>query len=608
MMHNLIIFLKKNSDFVAFVIAIEMIEFILRANIYLPLIQKKAIYFNFVILLFVISLLLLFRQKKRKIIESLLLVIISIYAFAQNYHYYFFNTLFSFSKLSVVSELGGVAKEVIAKFNYRLVFIFIPLIIWFIYLKFTKNEENEVEYKKVIISMIVISLLISIVSVRLIFYKEENENIDEIKTEQFLFEKMSDKNMFLNRFGMMLYIVRDVAMNVNITTSLTNEEIEAINNQINNQSITKNDLTNIFEGKNLILILAESLIPQAIDEELTPTLYKLANDGYYFDNFYAPLYPSNTCDAEFISQTSIMPSIETGTTSYAYVNNYYPYSLANMLKQKGYYCNSYHSFEKSFYNREPFHEALGFSFFFAKDDLNIYTDENFVEYYNWVDDRILFEKMLEKTNFDKPFYNFVITASGHLPYMDLREELYENQSIANEHLKEDPETAYYYASQMKLDEGIRYLIDELNTKGILKDTVIVIFGDHYPYGANDTTQKYLFKNIENEYEKQKTPFIIYNSEIKGKKNSKLTSTFDILPTLSNLFGLNTNNAYIIGNDVFSSKESYVLFSDRSILTNQGFFNSATQNSGVDKEYLNKLLDIYDISQDVLKGDYYRKYH
>ena len=600
-------------DLLIFLLFIIVLESALKYCVNMPLIQLKPLVVNGLLFAMFTGVLIIFNRKIRLLIETLLMILLTIYSFAQSYHFAFFETFFSFSKITMLSELNGVKNEIFNKLDIKyLVFLFV-LLMWFVFFilikKIKVNEQNAIIAKVIIASFL---LLISTYSYQKIF---ELPNVNEnelILSEEYLYSTMTNKNRFINRFGTIAYIYRDSIINLNKKDiTLSNDELTYIQEYIANNQIESNEYTGIFEGKNLIFVLAESLCPEAIDEKLTPTLYKMSQEGYYFTNFYAPLYPANTNDSEFITLTSLIPSIEDGTTSKVFGSNVYPYSLANLFNKKGYNSNSYHSFIKAFYNREPFHTALGFNKFYDRDDLGIVLETYHEDYINWSDDKELFETMMSHTDIDEPFFNFVISASGHLPYMHLRWEL--NHNLDNDNLKEFPEELqYYFSSQMKLDEGLEHLIDILDKQGILKDTVIVVMGDHYPYGlAKEESHNYIYQNDSYEFEKYHVPLIIFNAALNGEENNKLGSNFDITPTITNMFNLETDNGYYIGNDLFSNKKSRVLFSDYSYLTIDYYYDandssviSFKETTNYDKEIV-EIKNIYRISQLILKSNYFK---
>ena len=122
---------------------------------------------------------------------------------------------------------------------------------------------------------------------------------------------------------------------------------------------------------------------------------------------------------------------------------------------------------------------------------------------------------------------------------------------------------------------MEYMLDELDRRGILDDTVIVLFGDHYPYALKQEDYAALASyDITRNQDIDKTPFIIYNSELKGEKIKKYTSPVDYAPTLLNLFDIDFDPRLYIGSDIFSNNEDIVLFPDNSWQNSYGFYNAS----------------------------------
>lgn len=357
----------------------------------------------------------------------------------------------------------------------------------------------------------------------------------------------------MEEFGATEYIKRDISTSLNtVFKKASKEEKEMMEGWF--KPLENNEYSDVLSGKNLIFIQAESLTNKAIDPVLTPTLYKMTQEGIYFDNFYAPLYPANTNDSEFIFQTGLMPSIEGATTSYKCDENFFPYSLASLFKKEGYNANSYHSFFGDFYNRNVMHETLGFDNFYSVEDLLNQHEEELKGGNFWVDDLELV-KAYEENAPEEPYYSFIITASGHMPYSEERKGLEEKFEIVKEHWRDkyNDEIAYYEATQMLLDDALKYLVEQN------PDTVIIIVGDHYPYGLSEESQE-LF--LEKEF--LHVPFIIYNSGLEAKTFSQVRSSFDVFPTISNLFGLKTPISF--GVDALSEQKSTVYLKEGTIIT------------------------------------------
>ncbi len=524
-------------------------------------------------------------------------------------HYAFFKSFFSLRKLSIISELKDVSNEVVTKFKVEYLLFLLPLILLFIYLK--KAPKKDYSYPtigKIIISVVCIFLLVLIKDSILDEYSS-NDSSSDITSDTYLYNNINSNLRFYDEFGSFEYIIKDAQRLKVKDSDYTVKDIVEINDFITETKGQRSDSSGTYQGKNLVLILCESLGPQAIKEDLTPTLYKLSKEGTYFTNYYAPLYPSNTNDSEFMSQTGMMPSVDYGTTSKDFGSNYYPYALANLFKKEGYSVNSYHSHVKEFYNRETLHKSFGFEYLYDKDDLDLVLEGK--EFNNWIDDADLFEKVIENTDTTKPFYDFVITTSGHMPYYSGRSEILENYQKVKELYPDIPnQAAYYYAAQMKLDEGIKVLIEKLDEKGVLDNTIIMLFGDHYPYGIDhEDTLNFFYGDLENTYDIYKTPFIIYDSTSTGQENGTLASTFDIFPTITSLFNLDDSKAYTVGEDLFYEDDDnrYVLFPDYSVLANNFYYDASSQTI-VGKDTYNILIKAknhYKYSQIILASNYYQ---
>src|SRR5690606_372494 len=112
----------------------------------------------------------------------------------------------------------------------------------------------------------------------------------------------------------------------------------------------KNDYTGKYKGYNLILITAESFSPFAIDENVTPTLYKMANEGYQFTNFYTPVWGVSTSDGEYVALQGLIP--KSGVWSFQESGkNSLPFVLGNQLKKLNYPTRAYHNHTYTYYGR-----------------------------------------------------------------------------------------------------------------------------------------------------------------------------------------------------------------------------------------------------------------
>ena len=171
---------------------------------------------------------------------------------------------------------------------------------------------------------------------------------------------------------------------------------------------------------------------------------------------------------------------------------------------------------------------------------------------------------------------------------------------------------------MLLDQGLEKLLEELKDKNLLEDTIIWMFADHYPYGIkSDAAKKELLSYREGE-DIYRVPMLIYGDNLNSLRVNTYSSTFDIYPTLLNMFGIESDG-YYVGSDIFGDDLHMVIFEDRSILTDRFYFDadedilSAVGDDKIDKSdteyYLEcdkKVNDIFEYGQKILLSDYYKE--
>ena len=388
----------------------------------------------------------------------------------------------------------------------------------------------------------------------------------------------------------------------------TNEKIKQLDEFYMSQNITpKNEYTGIFENKNLILIMIEAFDTIAINQEVAPTLYKMATEGLYFDNYYTPKYSCTTGESEYIGLTSIIPSA-TVCTPNTYRNNTYTDTIFNLFNNKGYYSSSYHNWNDQYYSRTILHKNMGSDKFYDVDALDIDIIQG------WQSDYDLIVKAMPHFINQNNFFSFIITSSTHFPY-DVDSTVVRRNWDKVKNLNYSTKIKRYLAKVAELDKGLEYLLTELQNQNKLDDTVIVLFGDHHPLkmGLSDLNSASSFNRYEG-FNEDRLPFIIYNTEIEGKTISTTSSTFDILPTLANMFNLDYDPRLYVGKDIFSEDEKIVIFTNGSWATDKALYFSSTGKyealqDGVDEEYINrintKVSNWFTVSDLTLKTDYFK---
>ena len=175
-----------------------------------------------------------------------------------------------------------------------------------------------------------------------------------------------------------------------------------------------------------------------------------------------------------------------------------------------------------------------------------------------------------------------------------------------------------YMSKLKiLDDGLGILMEGLEARGELDDTVFVLYGDHYPYGiSTKKLNKVLDYDTGEDLNAERVPFVIYNSEMEESKVfTEYTTYINILPTLANLFGLDYDPRLYLGDDLLSKDyQSLVVFADGSWKNENAFYNASknkikyyTSDEYTDEEIklINQTIDTkINISRDVIKNNYF----
>ena len=355
----------------------------------------------------------------------------------------------------------------------------------------------------------------------------------------------------------------------------TNPDYKNLHNYFYSREITdKNDYTGIFNDKNVIVIMMESVNNIVLDERYYPNISKMYKEGWSWDNAYSPRNSCSTGNNETSGMTSLF-SINNLCTANKYKDNVYPEAIFNLFKEKGYSTSSFHNYTDYYYYRSTIHPNMGSEKFYGVKELGIpYSNV----YQEWPSDVELMEKVLTITEDEDKFMTWVTTVTSHQPYR-------QSSEYGDKYLDLFADTGYdiqlkRYMSKLKvLDDSIGVLLEGLEEQGKLDDTVIVLFSDHYPYGLPDSVlNQYFDYDVTVNMESDRTPFIIYNSAVSGTKYNEYTSFINLTPTLANLFDLEYDPRLYVGQDIFSKDfEDRVIFANGSWQDENAFYNATTGN-------------------------------
>ena len=563
--------------------------------------------------------------------------------------YKMFGFYFDLSLLSATDQVvsfAGDGLKLILENIMGVIVLFLPFIILLIFIKRISIHKNEVKIN--------IIKLISLVVVYLVFIGTLYINGDGINSAKELYFNVSNNELNIRKFGVLNAFRIDVKRSIfgfdvkldipddyvdpdkdddegdeveivydynnldidfdSLIASETDSTVSMMHEYFKNESGTlQNEYTKYFEGKNLILFMAESFNEIAVREDITPTLYKLVNSGFKFNNFYTPTI-SSTIGGEFQELTGLVAA--SGFLSpWKSGENYYPFGVATAFQNLGYNTYAYHNHTYTFQSRHKYLAALGFdNYMGCRNGL-----ENEINCNQWPESDV---EMIEATFDDyitseNPFMVYYVTVSGHGDYGFNYSAMARKHKddVANLNYSEKPLS--YLAAQIELDQALELLIKKLDEAGELEDTVIALVGDHYPYYLSlDEVNEIASYEKDSVVEINRSNFILWNSEMETVEIEKIGSQIDVLPTIYNLFGVEYDSRLIIGKDILSTEPGLAIFGNSSWVSDKGtYFASSGEfvskdGSEVDSEYVKYMNNVVSnkitMSRYIMKYDYYRK--
>jgi len=636
---------KIAKNYVLLLVVLFASELIFRSVNFMPILDWSVlrIFISSNLIALIVSLILSvtknWLQKTTIIILSL---ITSAYALMQAGFNNYLGLFMSFGTSSQASAVKSYIKDYIASFKptfYLILIPFILLIIYYIFidkkLKIEKEEENKLLWIKRGVYLVII-IIISIIYKTSLDIKFMQNELQIEKTSQ-IYKNPTDPNQAVNLFGSNMYLIIDLK-NLNKETAystntqnfekpiqeetnytrhiddtawesiLSNEKNAAykqLHNYYSTREITpKNNYTGMFEGKNLVVIMMESVNDLLLFPEYFPNFNKIYSEGWSFTNNYSPRNSCSTANNEMSGMISLFTVLNTCTAN-TYMKNKYPQSMFNLFNNQDYATSSYHNYDETYYARKTIHPNMGSSAYYGPKELEIKINTAYKE---WPSDVELVQKasdiFLNQREENQPFLAWLVTVSPHQPYGEdsAISKIHEDFFADANHSK----PLRRYLSKLKvMDDAIGELLKTLEEAGELDDTVIVAFADHYPYGlTNSTINGMLDYDITTNNEIDRTPFVIYNSQVTAQVFDRYTTYMNILPTIANLFNLDYDPRLYAGQDLFSEiYDNRAIFANGSWQDEIAFYNSATGkiNYNSSGRYTNEeIKDINKIINDKIK--------
>ena len=579
------------------------------------------------------------KDKVKKIINLTLIFIISFYALLQVGLNNFIGVYISFNVSSQTGAVLSYIFDFIKSLHWYYYFLLFPFIFLLIYYKLLDKKiikikiDNKFDKLKVSIQGISYLLVIGFLFYLTITLPSLQNEL-QIKSNKDLFHYPSNPTIAMKQFGPSVYSILDFkSLFIKETNEIkkTNYSYHQKNNNlddqewinimnqeedlmlkdlhyyfINNKVNNKNSYTGLFENKNVIVIMMESVNDIFINKELYPNFYKLLNTGFYYKNNYSPRNSCSTGNNELSGMIGLY-SIYSECTANTYSDNIYPESIFNLFKNKGYKTTSMHDYTEQFYQRRKIHTNVGSEKYYDVDDLKLtYKTKDEM----WASDEEFMTKVvniLSNYNKNDRFMTWLTTVTSHQPYGD---SLYGNKYLD---LLDDDKYKNYdmkvkrYMSKLKvLDNGLGILLDGLASQGKLDDTVIVLFGDHYPYGiSSPLLETAIPYSVEEKYELERVPFVIWSNDIEATTFNQYTSYINLTPTLANLFNLDYDSRYYTGEDLFANDyQSIVVFADASWKNEYAFYDASTSTISYYKDKTYSKEEILKINEIVEKKIYY----
>ncbi len=391
-----------------------------------------------------------------------------------------------------------------------------------------------------------------------------------------------------------------------------NEMIRTINDYCAQFSGTnKNEYTGMLADYNLIVLCAESFATGVIDPELTPTLYRLANEGIVFSNYFNA-FPNTTTDGEYAMIQGLWPdtSRDKGTSSlYNSRNSYLPFTLGNIFReQRDIQAYGYHNYTGAYYGREESHPNMGYSMKFANAGMKFSN--------SWpASDLEMMEQSIDDYIGMEQFHAYYMTFSGHYKYDTTNALVRKNWDEAYG-LPYSRKTRSYISCNLELEYAMAYLMERLEEAGVADRTAIVLAGDHFPYGLEDEEYAELVGGELDKFSKYRSTLIFWVGGLEENiVVDKYCCNVDILPTILNLWGFDYDSRLLAGTDVFSDSAHVAVLIDKSFLTDKVWFDANTGETRYQVpenelpagyvENMHRLINTrFSISSDILNAGYY----
>ncbi|WP_103751947.1 LTA synthase family protein [Lactobacillus panisapium] len=501
---------------------------------------------------------LFFKGRKSYWIIIVIDLVLSTWLFANILYYREFS---NFLSLSIIKTSGSTADNLgksivgITRVTDFLAFIDVLAIIALMIGKVIKYDLRPLKLK---FNLLLEGLAVVLIGVNLMMAQKDRSG---------LLTRTFDNSYIVKYLGMNQYAVYD-----SFKTAQTSEQMAKAN--VSDLSSVKKYLkanyvkpnpeyTGVAKGKNVMVIHLESFQQFLIGykwkgKEVTPNLNKLyrSKNTLSFANFYNQVGQGKTSDAEMMLENSLY-GLQSGSAMSSYgTSNTFESAPAILNQQGGYITAVMHGGAGSFWNRNNAYKQFGYHYFMP---LSYY--ENKPKYYigYGLKDKIFFDQSIKYIErLPQPFYLKLITVTNHYPYdLDKKNQSIDPTDTGDETVDGYVQTAHY------LDQAIGELMRWMKKTGLDKNTMLVLYGDHYGISGNhhkasaELLNQDEFTNFDN-LKFQRVPLMFHMPGLKGGIKKTYGGEIDVLPTLLNLLGINDRKTIQFGHDLLSSKAPQIV--------------------------------------------------
>ena len=400
--------------------------------------------------------------------------------------------------------------------------------------------------------------------------------VDNLSSKRFQLNNFNfNRHKFIRNFGPAMFYTRNILGFMGMRQRTPNIEKFNFIDHENTANIQK-----LTTDQNVIIIMMEAIEQAAIHPTLTPNLWEIKSRSTWIDGMYSH---ERTHMNEY---QALVGSHLGGQEMWSnFTNVYRPHALPQIFRRAGYeQVASFHAYDRRFYRRDRLmrYDRIGFH---KHVDMNgdFYREMELNSDYHFF--KTLVDQMAPELDGNGRFFSYILPISAHTPHITSR-AVFPNRSgelisvprfkesfdfvIKNEEdlkdyfprlrgsARERRGVVAYLTAIHNFDLGLGLLLDRLKDIGQDDNTAIILFSDHFNYGAyiepynrgrgglltgRDSTQSVIGERI---------PFIIFNPldnfaiNNNGRRIERFATTLDVYRTIAHLFNIPTEARFTNG--------------------------------------------------------------